>query len=197
MKMPLRQLVRERLESTSLSEAQLRRLQAMAGAARLPGSSRRRRWAAAGAVLAVFLVSVAVLWQADRAPDPAWRIAEEVALNHLKLKPPEVRGERLQELAAYFTGLDIVLRDSTVVAGADGRFLGGRYCSIQGVSAAQLHLKDASGKLQTLYQAPYDPGRHPGLPHLEKGQPPIVQHVRGVRVTLWVEKGLLFALAGE
>jgi hypothetical protein len=75
--------------------------------------------------------------------------------------------------------------------------LGGRYCSIQGVTAAQLRLRDQAGWIRTLYQVPYEVSRFGVLPDIGAGEQPKLTQVRGLTVELWVEKGLLFALTRE
>ena len=45
--------------------------------------------------------------------------------------------------------------------------------------------------------AAYDPQRFGPLPSLEEGEQPLSLGARGLRVRLWVEKGILLALIGE
>jgi len=67
------------------------------------------------------------------------------------------------------------------------RFLGARYCSIQGQLAAQIKLIDNNGQIQTLYQTQMN-SKLESLP--EK-----MYVVNGVRITQWQENGLFFGLA--
>ena len=78
-----------------------------------------------------------------------------------------------------------------------GDLLGGRYCSIRGVTAAQLRLRTAAGATETLYQAPYDPGSFGVMPDIGKGEAPRRLQVRGLSVELWVDRGLLFVLVHD
>ncbi|MBE9560161.1 MAG: hypothetical protein IMF15_05195, partial [Proteobacteria bacterium] len=48
--------------------------------------------------------------------------------------------------------------------------------------------------VQTLYQTEYRKDVFENMPALEDGDKPVDIHVKGVKVTIWVEKGLLFAL---
>jgi hypothetical protein len=126
------------------------------------------------------------------------RIATEVVHNHHKLKPLEIKSEKTSELNDYFTKLDFSLIDSTLITADNWKLLGGRYCSIQGITAAQLRVVDKNtDKLQTLYQAAYDPEIHGVLPNVNERETPLQRYANGVIVNLWVENGLLFALTGE
>ena len=71
---------------------------------------------------------------------------------------------------------------------------GGRYGSIQGVTAAQLRYSLGEDEVSTLYEVGYDPGTFGPIPDLDQGQRPEQLLVRGLKVTLWVEKGLLMVL---
>lgn len=115
-------------------------------------------------------------------------IADEVARNHIKMKPLEVSGD-INKARRYFTSLDF----APVVTSRlqQTRLLGGRYCSIQGVTSAQLRYSQPDNKTQSLYQVTYNPKRHGDIPLLTAGEHPVRLTVRGVKVELWVEKGLL------
>ncbi|MFT4799487.1 MAG: hypothetical protein ACI9B8_002041 [Sulfitobacter sp.] len=70
-------------------------------------------------------------------------IAAEVAKNHINMKPLEVQTGKLNELKDYFTELDFSPVQSSHFSA--GQLIGARYCSVQGVTAAQLR---------------YDPNQH-------------------------------------
>jgi len=126
------------------------------------------------------------------------RIGNEVALNHIKLKPLEIQSANLDVLREYFTELDFLPIESSLIKPTAKTLLGGRYCSIQGVTAAQLRFQDnQSGQIQSLYQTIYSPDIFTNLPKLEEGQQPLTVYSGGLEVDIWVEKGLLFALTRE
>lgn len=129
------------------------------------------------------------------ARDMGWKIADEVARNHVKMKPLEVQTQNLNQLREYFTQLDFTLVNSSLLDNSASKMLGGRYCSIQGLTAAQIRFKQDNGAPVTLYEVQYDPSLYGELPVLEQGQQPIEQVVRGVEVSIWIEKGLLMATA--
>lgn len=134
------------------------------------------------------------------------QIAAEVVKNHLQLKPLDIHTKSIDGIRRYFKLLDFSPIDSSTLALAlplqDINLLGGRYCSIKGVTAAQLrysNLVDAESnhRLSTLYQVPYDPEQHGLIPDISDKQAPKVLLVKGLKVSLWVEKGLLMALVSE
>lgn len=194
MKPNLKRHVLEHLESHQLDEQQLRRLERLQRRGGRTWLSRRRvPVSALGSVL--LLAAVVLLWPAE--PGVALKIADEVAVNHLKQRPLEVRGANVAALQSYFDELDFRLVQTSLGNVGRDRMLGGRYCSIQGVTAAQLRLRDAAGRTETLYQVRYDASRFGALPDVGGGQAPWSAQVRGLTVDLWVEKGLLFARTRE
>ena len=64
---------------------------------------------------------------------------------------------------------------------------------MQGITAAQLRMQQGEN-LQTLYETEYVPDVFGDIPRLEKGEAPLVVYAKGIKVKVWVEKGLLFAL---
>lgn len=121
-------------------------------------------------------------------------IAKEVVKNHLHMKPLDVQSANHSQVQAFFSMLDFSPIESSYYT-KNRMMLGGRYCSIKGVTAAQLRFKSQHGQLETLYQVPYDAEFFPGLSGLENKAPPLILHERGLKVSLWVEKGLLMVSA--
>lgn len=154
----------------------------------------RVKWAGFAASLLLFIG--VILSQASSNLPLA--IANEVAMNHIKMKPLEVKSQNLPALRSYFTELDFSVSGSKEFRLPQSRLLGGRYCSILGVSAAQIRYRgsDSDNKV-TLYQVGYDKELYGELPNVEKGDVPKVMFVKGVKVRLWVEKGLLMAEASQ
>ncbi|WP_299809540.1 hypothetical protein [uncultured Shewanella sp.] len=124
--------------------------------------------------------------------DMSIKIAVEVAKNHIKMKPLEVQTAELSQLRDYFTELDFTLVSSSRIGEAK-QMIGGRYCSIQGLTAAQIRFVDKQPL--TLYQVQYDKTLYGELPRVDLGQKPVELVERGVAVSIWVEKGLLMATA--
>jgi anti-sigma factor RsiW len=201
---PLKQAVREHLERRQLSNEQLTTLMAMqkdqaAPDQRCPSphpSPWHSSWQARsfGAVAAAMVAAIAV-WLSLPSVDMPQQIAAEVARNHLNLKPLEVRTSDMDEIRRYFDRLAFKPVNSRLVADAGLRMIGGRYCSIQGIDAAQLRMLPAEGdEIQTVYQTVYDPELFKDLPRLENGDTPVDVTIKGLKVRVWVEKGVLFAM---
>lgn len=201
MKRPLKQAVRHHYEQRALSMSQLERLEAlMAVDAPKPAGRRLMEkswvgWSAAAAIAA--LLAVITLLPPGPLDDTPMteRIAMEVARNHIKLKPLDVETDSMERIRRYFTDLEFVPVKSQLLASSNLELLGGRYCSVQSVPAAQLRVSAADkNSLQTLYQSEYRKDVFGPLPVLENGGVPVVVNVKGISVRIWVEKGLLFAL---
>ena len=91
--------------------------------------------------------------------------------------------------------LDFVPVSSKQVSQSGFELIGGRYCSLQGITAAQLRVRiPDSSDVQTLYQTEYRRDVFNHMPIMEEGEEPLEIFVKGIKVKIWVEKGLLFAL---
>jgi len=204
MSRPLKQAVRDHFEQHALSGNQLERLEALI-AVNEPRSSGRRRsvrpligWSATAAIVA--LLAVIMLFPPGLVKDVPMkeRIALEVARNHIKLKPLDVETDSMIGIRSYFTDLEFIPVASQLLASSSLELLGGRYCSIQSVPAAQLRLTvPNSNSRQTLYQTEYRKDIFGPLPVLENGDVPLTVNTKGITVRIWVEKGLLFALTDD
>ncbi|MEM8844424.1 MAG: hypothetical protein AAGB35_05200 [Pseudomonadota bacterium] len=194
MKDSFKRSMKHFIQSHELNDKQFENLDALLKSSRKP---RRSIWILSAA-MSFALVSIVIglltsngLFQKT---EPSLLIAEEVAMNHLKLKPIEVSGGELSEISSYFSALDFTLAQSKYIQRNNLELIGGRYCSIQGVEAAQLRMKsDISDDVQVIYQAPFNQELFKDLPNLQKGQEPIRHHVNGITVDVWVENGILYA----
>ena len=202
--LPLREAIQQQLAKEELDPLQLQALMStqqavLAGSADPPLARRQRSRIALIASCAVLLLCLALAWQSliTSPGDTTRAIALEVVKNHLKLKPLDVEAQSMDELRAFFTQLDFAPVDSNVLETRFGLTrqlrLGGRYCSIKGVTAAQLRYRSGDGT-STLYEVAYDPVTFGAIPSVERGEPPSELIVKGLRVSLWVEKGLLMVL---
>ena len=204
--LPLDQAIRQQLAKEVLDPGQLQQLLAIQQAVldeREDVSDRGRRWPALGAAAAMLVLCVALAWQsvAPAPPDYTREIALEVVQNHLKLKPLDIEAQSISAIQGFFTQLDFSPVNSSLL---EARFslpepslLGGRYCSIKGVTAAQLRYRASDDGLSTLYEVAYDSAAFGPMPHVERGEAPKELLLRGLRVSLWVEKGLLLVLVTE
>lgn len=206
MNKPLRELINNRFQQESLSADQFAELQKMIEERREDSDlqqddsemPRRNRipsrqslmWVVAASLLLIF---VPLYW--FPAENMAEKIAREVAMNHIKMKPLELESQSMEQLAGFFTQLDFNLINSKVFNLNEQQMLGGRYCSIQGITAAQLRYVDEHGRLVTLYETYYEEDLFSSLPNADKGEPPLKLHTKGLQVSIWIEKDLVFVAA--
>lgn len=191
MSRPLKDSVIDHLKQHSLTEKQLQALEQLQASKppKQPQSISRTAYAFAFAMILVLSVLIG-----HQSTNITQDIAKEVANNHLKMKPLDITSDNLDEVRTFFTLLDFLPAESSLYS-QENTILGGRYCSIKGISAAQLRFENQQGKLETLYQVPYHPEDFQGLPRLEEGGAPIRVYERGLEVSIWVEKGLLMVSA--
>lgn len=199
MKQSLKTATQQHLENRALSLKQINQLQLLQEKHGITISNNHFPWYKSMAVAAVVMLSVLSLYFVN----PAYfssasieqRIAEEVAANHLKLKPLEVKGNTLHAISGYFKQLNFSPVQPLSLQFSKQNLLGARYCSIQGITALQLRMVNPiSQKVQTLYETDYDKQVFKNFPKTEQGSQPITLYVKGMKVDMWVEKGLLFAL---
>lgn len=198
MKESLKKLVKYQFDEVSLNDEQLSALEELmmesAVKNRRPQHGFRIPLALAAMVFVAAVTAIMVMQiPGKNIADMPQLIAKEVVKNHLKLKPMEVTTSTIGEVRGYFSRLDFLPVESQLLAPAGLQLIGGRYCSIQGITAAQLRMKQGES-LQTLYQAEYIPDVFGDLPFIDKGEEPLTVYSRGVKVKIWVEKDILFAL---
>jgi len=147
-------------------------------------------------ILGVSVVMVAIFILASfpkQSIEMSQLIANEVVRNHLKTKPLNLTTSSYKEIRNHFDKLNFQPISSSNIPIAS-QLIGGRYCSLQGYKAALLKVKDfRTKKIDTLYQVPYVLDTFGILPNIDKNEKPIVVYDRGIKVSIWVEKGVLFA----
>jgi len=200
MKQSLKQTVKQQMASIELSNTQLNTLDTLQLSNTKP--SQENRWwyslVAAAAMIMLVILSVPNSFLGKDDGSMISQLAMEAAKNHLQQKPLEVSAGQLSGIRGYFTRLDFSPIESEFLQSKNLSLIGGRYCSLQGVTAAQLRFKPVSDDgVKTLYQVGYDPKIFKDLPNFDKGEEPITVYSKGVKVTLWVEKDVLFALTEE
>ena len=201
MNQPLKQSVQNTLSQKQLSDKQLDQLNKLQSAfsevqAQKPKPS---TWPKIFAFASVMMFSFLLVQFAGvgsfNQDSLSQRIADELAANHLKLKPLEVTDNNLQSLSAYFTQLDFAPMNPATHPMSEETLLGARYCSIQGAGAIQLRLKSRlNGKIQSLYEAAFDKSVFSELPNVSEGELPVTVYSKGMKVEIWVEKGLVYGL---
>jgi len=149
----------------------------------------------AATILILIIGSVTLFQPSDNMPQ---LIANEVAGNHIKLKPLEISSSNMKDIRRYFTQLDFKPVKPVALTSFEQSLTGGRYCSIQGITAAQLRMQNPkTGNLQSLYQTVYNKKKFKELPDINKGQKALTVFTKGIAVDIWVENDLLFALTRD
>ena len=197
-----RHLAREALEPGELRQLMDMQEAVLAEPVVAP-SGRSRSWYPAFAASAMLLAGFILIWQlVMSAPrDYTEQIALEVIENHLKLKPLDVASQSMDDIQDFFTQLDFSPINSRLLSSrytlSESSVMGGRYCSIKGVTAAQLRYRRGSDGLTTLYEVAYDPEVFGAVPSADQGEAPRELLLKGLKVSLWVEKGLLLVLVSD
>ncbi|PCK01956.1 MAG: hypothetical protein COA42_22575 [Alteromonadaceae bacterium] len=149
---------------------------------------------AASMLFAVILFSGSLIYQQE---DDIRKVVSKLASNHIKLKPLEVTTSRFAEIQNYFDKLDFIPIESSRLTHQTRGLLGGRYCSISSAPAAQLRYKSLNNQPITVYQAHYEEDIFDWVPDVQAGETPIVRNNKGLTISLWQEKGLVFARVEE
>ena len=198
MKKPLNDAFDDFYRQQQLSSEQINRLDQLASGVTVSESkptSKRTFPLIVGTVITLGLLVMVMLYPMYLKQDMVLQIAKEVAKNHIKQKPLEIEGASLATVGQYFQELDFVPTQSSLLAQQSTQLLGGRYCSVQGVTAAQLSYRESDGSRFTLYESAYDRNVFPNFPEVERGERPIRTFHSGLEIQIWVEKGVLMVSA--
>lgn len=148
-------------------------------------------YAAALAVVVLACVAAALVGRhvGLRGDSPAVALGRQLALNHTHPPTVELSDATYAEVAALLADLDFPLVEPARLRGAQFTITGARYCVLRDHLAAQLELHDPVGRRYSLFAV----RRGPTFEAVPEG----VLTVAGrVRVEVWSEGGLLYALAG-
>lgn len=194
MRSTLKTVILQKVNEPALTGDQLAALQKLQADYATPGRKIDMRVLAG--IAALVLVTVFSLKSfISPGKDMVQLIASEVVTNHLHLKPLDVSTNSMKGIQQYFTRLTFKPVASATLPGLSNKLLGGRYCSLQGITAAQLRLKNQkNGELDTLYQTEYRKDIFGKLPDINKGEKPVYAWAKGIKVKIWVENDVLFAM---
>ncbi len=118
-------------------------------------------------------------------------LVDEIAINHNRNLEMEIKSNSLKEVASYLSRLDFPVIQSVRLPEDKWDLIGGRYCSVKRQFAAQLKLRNkVSQNICTLYQFE-KPSGVKEVDHFSE------HFAKGVKVNLWLERGMIFALAGD
>ncbi len=210
MTTPLRKQVRDHYTKQNLSDGQFEKLSEMISSSNSaitnsPTSpeyqaSRQTRstkfYYLGGGIASTLLLTLAIVlspFYSQRVG--VQQIAIEVANNHSHLKPLTIQSDSYERNKAFFSQLSFDIAKSSLVDNQRFRLLGGRYCSLNGLKAAQLRVKDTSNNtIQTLYQVENSTQYFRDVPKTVDNGLPVTINVDGVPVTIWSENGIIFSL---
>lgn len=196
MNKPLRQLTKEKFDNIKLSSKQTQALQQLVYAPHSTKAPKKMLWLPrVAAVLICFITAVAVyhVYQTEQRDQLLHAIAIEAAVNHIKSKPLDLNSSSWQQISTFFNQLDFQAQPPDAKAlNIMQPLLGGRYCSIQGVTALQLRFKMDSGATSTLYQGTLPPEKMQWIPDPGLGQAKAHHDLKGLSISLWQNQGLVF-----
>ena len=192
MKKPIKEAWKKHYEQFGLSDSQTNQLEKCLKESEIRTKTYRGSKVGA-AVMAAIVVGVILIgfnvykntfhWSAKE-------LIEEVAYNHNKNLNPEIVSSSVKEIRQYLTKLDFALVLSEALPTNEWELLGGRYCSIKNRLAAQLRLRNRKNNIiYTWYQVS-------DVHTLININEPYESFKDGVKVRIWVEKGIMHSLAG-
>lgn len=212
MKQTLKQSVQDHYQDQQLDDEQLARLEQLmsqpvfstqqakpAPAPDTKGTNQQHSrsylpaWIAGIAASILLAITLLFLYPPQNNEQRIMAIAMEVAKEHLHQNPLEVNSDDFSTVQRYFNKLDFLPGISSRF-GKTRQLLGGRYCSIRNITAAQIRYANP-GSPDTLYQVSYDPEHFGLIPDIDKGETALTRYVKGIKLELWVEKGLLMVAA--
>ena len=123
------------------------------------------------------------------------RIVADVVSNHLSYKDMVYSSYSLDELGNKFSHLGFMLSASRPIEKVDATLIGARPCLILNIPAAQLRYQISEHRWVTVFQTRYQPSIYGPVPKLSENNRPLVTIKGGVKVSLWQDNGLLFAMA--
>ncbi|MCL5975827.1 MAG: hypothetical protein M1270_08415 [Gammaproteobacteria bacterium] len=195
---PLREAFKDMLEHEQLSEAEIHKLMPKEKKSRWFMQGLMPQWSLAvmtTLIAGLLIVNMAILNQPKLSDETHQRIATEVMTNHLYMQLLDVETDSMSVLQRKLNNLGFMPKLSTTFNEGAIVLLGGRYCTLQGVVATQLHFKTEAGAIMTQYQTVYDANLFGTLPDVNSGEKPITINRSGIEMQLWQESGLLMASA--
>jgi len=194
MKNTLKDNILDYYQAYRLPRRQLLRLQITQQRSRPLFGIRRWRTFWAPVVIAVLLLTVTgslLFLEPSDPPENVTRLIREVAYNHNKNLDVEIRSNSLDEVRYFLSQLDFSLIKSQRLSADTWELIGGRYCSLLGQFAAQLKMRNRlTNHTHTFYQVE-QPSDVTGINGFSE------YYEKGAKVNLWIERGLILALAGN
>lgn len=195
---PLRQAFKEMFEHEQLSEAEIHKLMPKEKKSRWSLQALMPKWSLAvltTVIAGLLIINIAIVSQPKLSDEAYQRVVTEVMTNHLYMKLLDVETHSMAVLQKQLNNLGFMPKYSSTFNEETVVLLGGRYCTLQGLVATQLHFKTKAGAIMTQYQTIYDANLFGTLPDVSRGEKPITINRGGIELQLWQESGLLMASA--
>ncbi len=205
MKDGLKDSIKDKFDAVELNEEQFAALDKLQGStAKTSPKQNLKPVISAGwfqfsriAIAAIFFISLIVGGHSTYRTYNSNMLVDAIVLeavnNHLNLKPLEIKSTQLEEVLKYFNMLKFNPVKSSAIAGNPGdRLLGGRYCSILGIDAAQIRVLSKDGQISSWYQGMLSPEKLQYIPDIKKGKKPVIRSMKGYQASLWQETGVVF-----
>jgi len=198
MKQTFKSVVIDKFDEISLNQEQLAKLANSDEVATDTVPKKPSRFTNAWKIAACFTLVIALfgsqfLYQNYQTKDLLNSIANEAIANHLKKRPLEIESQNLPEVLAYFTELDFnLIHTADMHSKLGDQLLGGRYCSINGVTAAQFRVRNANGNIGSWYQGVLPNSQLSLIPNTGTGEAPSVYKSKGVEAQIWRNQGVVF-----
>lgn len=200
MRKEIKNATQDYYDEFNLSEEQLNKLNNLSQPSSQIGSSARVKSATiistgwksfliAASIL--FSVGIAFYYPTYQKNQLILSIAEEVTKNHIKMKPLDIHSQLFSDIRQGLDKLDFIPTPSSYYQSKQEILAGARYCSIKSVTAAQLRFVNQSQQYETLYQVPYDKNTFGSIPDVTTGEQPLLRYIKGVKVEIWRESGLM------
>ena len=142
-------------------------------------------------IAAVILLTIGVgLWLHISTDSVTHQVVAEIGHNHRQHGALVVESDQYAVVQAALTELDFPIRPRRDEFVQDFVLVGGKYCTIQGLQAAQLKLNHSKSQIiHTLYVLPMGDN----IKDVESG----VYETNDVQVELWTDRMLVYGLARD
>lgn len=194
MRIPLKQAVKSHFSGRSLSVENLRKLDpfrvqsGMTAGWKILQNQKTRTIAIAVAASLILVLPFGVFELHQKQLQD--QIVEEMVYNHFKQLKPEINTSSLESLQNYFSGLEFQLVQSSFLPPEQWKVLGGRCVLVQGQLAVLMRVQHkGTGTICSFYEVPVPKGFSATTDVEER-------YLKGVKVKMWCEKGVLLALLG-
>ncbi|MFW5432175.1 MAG: hypothetical protein ACKE5Q_05260 [Methylophilaceae bacterium] len=196
---PLKESLKNMLESEALTASELLDLQRLQQRTSQPKKALSTHWfySLGGLAAGLLIMMFAFPLFTNLSNDVQQRIAYEVLTNHLHVKPLDVSTNSMSTVQAYMDRLNFNPTLSKNLPAKQAKLIGARYCTLQGVIAAQIKLKLPSGEIMTYYEAAYDPKRFGKLPKAEDNEKPLLITKDNFTMRMWQESNLVMVTAQQ